>query len=191
MRIRSDSSKARDDEHRSTHQDGQRDQRVLRRRGRRRPGGARRRHAHQALLGAAHACAAAALLRRAPRGGPERPRTTRRGAAAHRGTGGGPGDGPADRPGRRDMTPPAPAGGRALICGSLAFDTIMVFADRFANHILPDKIHILNVSFLVPKMRREFGGCAGNIAYNLKLLGERPLIMATVSDDFQPYAYRL
>jgi adenosine kinase len=59
----------------------------------------------------------------------------------------------------------------ALICGSLAFDTIMVFPDQFKNHILPDKVHILNVSFLVPRMRREFGGCAGNIAYNLKLLG--------------------
>ena len=55
----------------------------------------------------------------------------------------------------------------ALICGSLAFDTIMVFPDQFKNHILPDKVHILNVSFLVPRMRREFGGCAGNIAYNL------------------------
>ena len=63
----------------------------------------------------------------------------------------------------------------ALICGSLAYDTIMVFDDRFKNHILPDKVHILNVSFLVPEMRREFGGCAGNIAYNLKLLGEEPL----------------
>ena len=64
------------------------------------------------------------------------------------------------------------APGRALICGSLAFDTIMVFGDRFANHILPDKIHMLNVSFLVPQLRREFGGCAGNIAYNLRLLGD-------------------
>ena len=64
------------------------------------------------------------------------------------------------------------APGRALICGSLAFDTIMVFPDRFKNHILPDRIHMLNVSFLVPQMRREFGGCAGNIAYNLKLLGD-------------------
>jgi adenosine kinase len=78
-----------------------------------------------------------------------------------------------------------------LLCGSIAYDTIMVFRDRFRNHILPDQIHILNVSFLVPDMRREFGGCAGNIAYNLQLLGERPLIMATVGDDFQPYAYRL
>jgi len=80
---------------------------------------------------------------------------------------------------------------RALICGSVAFDTIMVFGDRFRNHILPDQIHILNVSFLVPDMRREFGGCAGNIAYNLRMLGGSPLIMATVGEDYQPYAYRL
>ena len=78
-----------------------------------------------------------------------------------------------------------------LICGSIAYDTIMVFRDRFKNHILPDQIHILNVAFLVPDMRREFGGCAGNIAYNLRMLGGRPLIMATVGEDFQPYAYRL
>ncbi len=78
-----------------------------------------------------------------------------------------------------------------LICGSIAYDTIMVFHDRFRNHILPDQIHILNVAFLVPDMRREFGGCAGNIAYNLRLLGGRPLIMATVGEDYQPYAYRL
>ncbi len=75
----------------------------------------------------------------------------------------------------------------ALICGSLAFDTIMVFQDRFKNHILPDKVHMLNVAFLVPDMRREFGGCAGNIAYNLKLLGAEPLPMATVGRDFTPY----
>ena len=75
-----------------------------------------------------------------------------------------------------------------LICGSLAFDNIMVFQDRFKNHILPDKIHILNVSFLVPELRREFGGCAGNIAYNLHLLGGAPLIMGTVGIDFAPYA---
>ncbi len=78
-----------------------------------------------------------------------------------------------------------------LICGSIAYDTIMVFGDRFKNHILPDKLHILNVAFLVPDMRREFGGCAGNIAYTLKLLGGEPLVMATVGDDYQPYAYRL
>jgi len=76
----------------------------------------------------------------------------------------------------------------ALICGSIAFDTIMVFHDRFKNHILPDKVHILNVSFLVPDLRREFGGCAGNIAYNLKLLGGEPTVMATVGADFAPYA---
>ncbi len=78
-----------------------------------------------------------------------------------------------------------------LICGSLAFDNIMVFPDRFKNHILPEQIHILNVAFLVPEMRREFGGCAGNIAYNLMLLGGEPLIMATVGDDAAPYLDRL
>ncbi|GAB4507374.1 MAG: carbohydrate kinase family protein [Sulfuricaulis sp.] len=76
----------------------------------------------------------------------------------------------------------------ALICGSFAYDTIMVFQDRFKNHILPDKVHILNVSFQVPQMRREFGGCAGNIAYSLKLLGGEPLPMGTVGKDFGPYA---
>ena len=80
---------------------------------------------------------------------------------------------------------------RTLICGSIAYDTIMVFRDHFKNHILPDQIHILNVSFLVPDLRREFGGCAGNIAYSLKMLGGDPLIMATVGEDYQPYAYRL
>ena len=76
----------------------------------------------------------------------------------------------------------------ALICGSMAYDTIMVFHDKFKNHILPDKVHMLNVSFLVPAMRREYGGCAGNIAYNLKLLEEDPFIMATVGHDFEPYS---
>jgi adenosine kinase len=80
---------------------------------------------------------------------------------------------------------------KTLICGSMAYDTIMVFGDRFKNHILPEQIHILNVAFLVPDMRREFGGCAGNIAYNLKLLGGEPLIMATVGDDSAPYMHRL
>ncbi len=80
---------------------------------------------------------------------------------------------------------------RTLICGSIAYDTIMVFEDYFKNHILPDQIHILNVAFLVPDMRREFGGCAGNIAHTLKMLGGDPLIMATVGEDYQPYAYRL
>jgi adenosine kinase len=75
-----------------------------------------------------------------------------------------------------------------LICGSLAYDTIMVFEDRFKHHILPEKIHILNVAFLVPEMRREFGGTAGNIAYNLQLLEGEPLIMATVGEDFGNYA---
>jgi adenosine kinase len=78
-----------------------------------------------------------------------------------------------------------------LICGSMAYDTIMVFQDQFKKHILPEKIHILNVAFLVPEMRREFGGCAGNIAYNLMLLGDQPRIMATVGDDFANYAKRL
>jgi len=78
-----------------------------------------------------------------------------------------------------------------LICGSIAYDTIMVFADRFKNHILPDQLHILNVAFLVPELRREFGGCAGNIAYTLAMLGGEPLIMATVGDDYQPYGERL
>ncbi len=80
---------------------------------------------------------------------------------------------------------------KTLICGSMAYDTIMVFKDQFKNHILPEQIHILNVAFLVPEMRREYGGCAGNIAYNLQLLGGKPLIMATVGDDFTPYARRL
>jgi adenosine kinase len=76
----------------------------------------------------------------------------------------------------------------ALICGSFAYDSIMVFPDQFKNHILPDKVHMLNVAFLVPELRREFGGCAGNIAYNLKLLGDDPLPMGTVGTDFGPYA---
>jgi adenosine kinase len=87
-----------------------------------------------------------------------------------------------------NMTTAQSAKKGALICGSVAFDTIMVFQDRFKNHILPDKIHMLNVSFLVPQMRREFGGCAGNIAYNLKLLGDRGYPMATVGRDFGLYA---
>jgi adenosine kinase len=78
--------------------------------------------------------------------------------------------------------------GRALICGSMAYDTIMVFQDRFRNHLLADKLHMLNVSFLVPQMRREFGGCAGNIAYNLMLLGDPAVVLATVGHDFGPYA---
>jgi adenosine kinase len=78
-----------------------------------------------------------------------------------------------------------------LICGSIAYDNIMVFQDRFKNHILPEQIHILNVCFLVPEMRREFGGCAANIAYSLKLLGGDPLIMATIGDDAEAYFARL
>jgi len=80
---------------------------------------------------------------------------------------------------------------RTLICGSIAYDNIMVFRGRFREHILPEQIHILNVSFLVPELRREFGGCAGNIAYNLKLLGTDPLMMATVGDDALLYLERL
>ncbi len=76
----------------------------------------------------------------------------------------------------------------ALICGSFAYDTIMVFHDKFKNHILPDKVHMLNVSFLVPELRREFGGCAGNIAFNLKLLGGEPYPMGTIGTDFAPYS---
>ncbi|MEM7466263.1 MAG: carbohydrate kinase family protein [Pseudomonadota bacterium] len=74
-----------------------------------------------------------------------------------------------------------------LICGSFAFDNIMVFEDRFKNHILPEKIHILNVSFLVPGLRREYGGCAGNIAFNLNLLGGDAIPMGAVGSDFEPY----
>jgi adenosine kinase len=78
-----------------------------------------------------------------------------------------------------------------LVTGSIAYDTIMVFPDRFRNHLLADQLHILNVCFLTPQMRREFGGTAGNIAYNLKLLGEDALVMATVGDDIGPYLERL
>ena len=80
---------------------------------------------------------------------------------------------------------------KTLITGSIAYDTIMVFPDRFRNHLLPDQLHILNVCFLTPEMRREFGGTAGNIAYNLKRLGGDPLVMATVGEDIEPYLYRL
>ncbi len=76
----------------------------------------------------------------------------------------------------------------ALICGSFAYDNIMVFHDYFKNHILPEQVHILNVSFMVPEMRREFGGCAGNIAYSLNLLDGDALPMGTVGHDFEPYA---
>ncbi len=79
----------------------------------------------------------------------------------------------------------------ALVCGSLAYDSIMVFEDRFKNHILPDKVHMLNVAFLVPELRKAYGGCAGNISYNLKLLGGNPYPMAAVGHDFAPYRDRL
>lgn len=79
----------------------------------------------------------------------------------------------------------------ALICGSLAFDTIMTFEGRFAEQILPDQLHILNVSFLVPSLRRDFGGCAGNIAYSLKLLGGEPMPMAMLGSDGEDYLERL
>ena len=82
-------------------------------------------------------------------------------------------------------------GKAALICGSVAYDTILVFPDRFKTHILPDKIHILNVAFLVPEMRREYGGCAANIAYGLSLLGDSALPMAAVGHDFGPYRQRM
>ena len=79
----------------------------------------------------------------------------------------------------------------ALICGSIAYDTILVFPDQFKAHILPDKIHMLNVAFMVPEMRREWGGCAANIAYGLKLLGDAGFIMATAGRDFEPYRQRM
>jgi adenosine kinase len=79
---------------------------------------------------------------------------------------------------------------KILVTGSIAYDTIMVFPDRFKNHLLADQLHILNVCFLTPQMRREFGGTAGNIGYNLKLLGEDPLVMATVGEDIEPYLQR-
>ncbi len=78
-----------------------------------------------------------------------------------------------------------------LICGSLAFDTITTFPGRFADQILPEQVHILNVSFLVPTLRREFGGCAGNIAYSLAQLGGEPLVMATLGNDGHSYLDRI
>jgi adenosine kinase len=80
---------------------------------------------------------------------------------------------------------------KSLICGSLAFDTIMSFEGRFSEALLADQLHKINVAFLVPGLRREFGGCAGNIAYNLKLLGGDPVIMATIGQDGAPYRERL
>jgi adenosine kinase len=89
------------------------------------------------------------------------------------------------------MPDPARSAPRTLICGSLALDTIMVFPDRFARHILPGETHVLSVSFQIGEMRREWGGCAGNIAYNLKGLGGEPVVMATVGDDGGGYLERL
>ena len=89
------------------------------------------------------------------------------------------------------MTLKIPKEPAALICGSVAYDTILVFPDRFTTHILPDRLHTLNVSFLVPQMRREFGGCAANIAYGLNLLGDRGIAMATAGHDFAPYRERM
>jgi adenosine kinase len=80
---------------------------------------------------------------------------------------------------------------KILVTGSIAYDTIMVFPDRFRNHLLADQLHILNVCFLTPEMRREYGGTAGNIGYNLRLLGESPLVMAAVGEDIDPYVSRL
>ena len=80
---------------------------------------------------------------------------------------------------------------RTLVCGSLAFDTIMVFPDRFTRHILPGETHVLSVSFQISEMRREWGGCAGNIAYNLHGLGGAPVVMATLGNDGEPYVKRL
>ena len=79
----------------------------------------------------------------------------------------------------------------ALICGSLAFDTITTFPGRFSQQILPDQLHILNVSFLVPELRREFGGCAGNIAYSLHAMGGAPVVMAALGNDGGDYRQRL
>jgi adenosine kinase len=79
---------------------------------------------------------------------------------------------------------------RTLVCGSLAFDTIMVFPDRFSRHILADQTHMLSVSFMVSEMRREFGGCAGNIAYNLRGIGGEPVVMATLGQDGDAYSAR-
>lgn len=78
-----------------------------------------------------------------------------------------------------------------IVCGSMAFDTIMVFEGHFKDHILPDQVHALSVSFLVPAMRKEYGGCAGNIAYNMRLLGGAPVPVATVGEDAQDYLVRL
>src|SRR5690349_9068096 len=88
-----------------------------------------------------------------------------------------------------DLHPPPPPM-TILVCGSLAFDTITTFPGRFAQQILPEQVHILNVSFLVPTLRREFGGCAGNIAYTLKALGGEPVVAAALGSDGEPYLQR-
>jgi adenosine kinase len=80
---------------------------------------------------------------------------------------------------------------RTLVCGSLAYDTIMVFPDRFASHIMADQLRVLSVSFQIAEMRREWGGCAGNIAYNLRGIGGEPVVMATIGDDGDDYRERL
>ena len=80
---------------------------------------------------------------------------------------------------------------KILICGSLAYDSIMVFNDYFKNHILPNQIDKLSVAFYVPEMKKNYGGTAGNIAYNLKLINGSPIIMSTVGEDFLPYQKRL
>ena len=80
---------------------------------------------------------------------------------------------------------------RTLVCGSLAYDTIMVFPDRFERHILPEQLRVLSVSFQIGEMRREWGGCAGNIAYNLRGIGGEPVVMATIGDDGGDYRDRL
>ena len=80
---------------------------------------------------------------------------------------------------------------RTLVCGSLAYDTIMVFPDRFSRHILPDQLRVLSVSFQIGEMRREWGGCAGNISYNLLGIGGNPVVMATIGDDGGDYRDRL
>ena len=91
----------------------------------------------------------------------------------------------------RSPRSPLPPVMRTLVCGSLAYDTIMVFPDHFSRHILPEQAHVLSVSFQIGEMRREWGGCAGNIAYNLKHIGGEPVVMATIGDDGVDYRERL
>src|SRR5262249_16828221 len=144
--------------------------------------------AHSDQLAGPGRCEARAVRARLSRQGRERRGRLRRqqrdpGADLHRG-----GGAEADRISSLSFLSLAM---RILLCGSVAYDNIMVFQGRFKDHILPEEIHILNVAFLVPEMRREFGGCAGNIAYNLKMLGGEPVIMATVGADSLPYMERL